>query len=357
MTTDAWRPEVVIDFERWMALRSEAEELLITAPPPPGEPLVLWSEDSTYAVVLEERGRAPNLAAVREMGFAIYNAGGAPATGEVWLNDMRLGGAVRDPGFAGQVNLDVRGGDFINTSISFSSQGALFRQLNQEASYQRSADVSVSTTAQLGNLMPAAWGVSMPVTVSHARTSMDPTFLDRTDVRADRLDGLRRTGSERTRVGVALSKRTPTANPLLSLLVDGVALRFGYNSTSTGTATTESGAQGVDGGLSYGRQLAARELDIVPGIFEDALRALLPRALERASSSAALPAHACAGARPASTSRRRTSASTASPIATTGSSRRAPMRSSRPRSPGAAGSRTMHASRSSPSSPSRRTSP
>ncbi|HLT90694.1 MAG TPA: cell surface protein SprA, partial [Woeseiaceae bacterium] len=280
VTTDAWRPEVVIDFERWMALRSEAEELLITAPPPPGEPLVLWSEDSTYAVVLEERGRAPNLAAVREIGLAVYNAGGAPATGEVWLNDMRLGGAVRDPGYAGQVNLEVRGGDFINTSLSFSSQGALFRQLNQEASYQRSADLSVSTTAQLGNLLPAAWGLSMPVSVSHARTSMDPTFLDRTDVRADRLHGLRRTGSERTRVGVALSKRTPTANPLLSLLVDGVALRFGYNTTSTGTATTESGAQGVDGGLSYGRQLAARELDIMPGIFEDALRALLPRAIE-----------------------------------------------------------------------------
>src|SRR5690606_25862435 len=104
VTADAWRPEIVIDFDRWIALRSEAEQLLITAPPPPGEPLVLWSPDSAYAVVLEERGRAPNLAAVREISFAIYNAGGAPASGEVWLNDMRLGGAMRDPGYAGQVN-------------------------------------------------------------------------------------------------------------------------------------------------------------------------------------------------------------------------------------------------------------
>jgi len=280
VTTEAWRPEVVIDFERWMALRSEAEELLATAPPPQGEPLILWSPDSAYAVVLEERGRAPNLAAVREIAFAVYNAGDAPATGEVWLNDMRLGGAVRDPGYAGQVNLELRGGDFINTNLSFASQGALFRQLNQEASYMRSADVSVSTSAQLGNLLPSAWGVNMPVSVSHARTTTDPTFLDRTDVRADRLDGLRRTGSERTRVGVALSKRTPTANPLLSLLVDGVALRFGYNTSSTGTATTESNARGVDGGLSYGRQLAAHELDITPGFFGDVLRALLPRAIE-----------------------------------------------------------------------------
>jgi len=280
VTADAWRPEIVIDFDRWIALRSEAEQLLITAPPPPGEPLVLWSPDSAYAVVLEERGRAPNLAAVREISFAIYNAGGAPASGEVWLNDMRLGGAMRDPGYAGQVNLELRGGDFINTNLSFASQGALFRQLNQEASYVRSADLNVSTSVQLGNLMPAAWGVSMPVSVSHARTSTDPTFLDRTDVRADRLQGLRRAGSERTRVGVALSKRTPTANPLLSVLVDGVSLRFGYNTTSTGTATTESDARGVDGGLSYGRQLAARELDITPGFFEDALRALVPRAIE-----------------------------------------------------------------------------
>lgn len=280
VTTDAWRPEVVIDFERWMALRSEAEELLITAPPPQGESLVLWSEDSTYAVVLEERGRAPNLAAVREIGFAIYNAGGAPATGEVWLNDMRLGGAVRDPGYAGQLNLELRGGDFINTNLSFSSQGALFRQLNQEARYQRSADMSLNTRAELGNFLPSAWGVSLPVSVSHTRTAMAPTFLDRTDVRADRLDGLRPTGSENTRVGVALSKRTPTANPLLSLLVDGAALRFGYTTSNTGTATSESGARGVDGSLSYGRQLAAREFDITPGFIEGMMRAILPRAIE-----------------------------------------------------------------------------
>ena len=281
VSTDDWRPEIVIDFERWIALRSQAEQQLITAPPPAGEPLVLWSEDSTYAVVLEERGRAPNLAAVREIVFAVYNGGTLPATGEVWVNELRLSGAVRDPGYAGQLNLDVRAGDFLNTNVAFASQGALYRQLNQDASYQRSADLSVNSTAQLGNLLPSAWGMNLPVSFSHARTMTDPTFLDRTDVRTDQLVGLRPTGSTRTRVGVALSKRTPTANPFLSLLVDGVSLRFGYNTANSGTVTSESDSRSVDGGLTYSRQLSAREFDVVPGVIEGVLRALLPRKVEQ----------------------------------------------------------------------------
>ena len=33
----------------------------------------VWSADSTYALVYENRARAPNLAAIRELSFAVYN--------------------------------------------------------------------------------------------------------------------------------------------------------------------------------------------------------------------------------------------------------------------------------------------
>src|SRR5690606_30487400 len=125
-----WLPELVIDFERWFELRALAEQELIINPRADGEPLVVWSADSAYAVVLEDRGRAPNLSAVREISFAVYNASPTPIpAGEVWINDMRLAGAVTDPGFAGHLTLDVRGGDFITASVGYSGQGAYFRQL------------------------------------------------------------------------------------------------------------------------------------------------------------------------------------------------------------------------------------
>ena len=55
-----WLPEVTIEFDEWIDLRRRAEEELIFSPRGLGDPPVtLWSADSTYAVVLKDRGRAP----------------------------------------------------------------------------------------------------------------------------------------------------------------------------------------------------------------------------------------------------------------------------------------------------------
>ena len=63
LTPADWLPEIVVDFDVWFDLRRRAEEQLSLAPPAPGDPPVeVWSADSTYAVVLADRGRAPNLA-------------------------------------------------------------------------------------------------------------------------------------------------------------------------------------------------------------------------------------------------------------------------------------------------------
>ena len=52
------------------------------------------------------------------------------ADGEVWIDDMRLDAAFKDPGMAGSLMLDVRGGDFLSANITYANQSALFQQLN-----------------------------------------------------------------------------------------------------------------------------------------------------------------------------------------------------------------------------------
>ncbi|HEY0305406.1 MAG TPA: hypothetical protein VGC44_10540, partial [Longimicrobiales bacterium] len=177
VTPTDWAPEISIDFEQWFKLKARAELELMRNPRTSNEPFVLWSDDSTYAVVLEDRARAPNLAAVRELSFAVYNGGIGSATGEIWLNDIRLRAAFKDPGMAGNIAVDLVGGDFVSASLSYANQGALFRQLNQDAGYQAAGDLSLNTTAQLGNLLPTSWGMDIPLTVSHARNRQDPLLL------------------------------------------------------------------------------------------------------------------------------------------------------------------------------------
>jgi hypothetical protein len=277
---EAWLPELVIDFEEWFTLKARAEEILLAGEHAGPGPLVLWDQDSIYGIVLEDRARAPNLAAVRELSFAIYNGAGLPATGEVWIDDLRLGGAVRDAGMAGHWEMGVVASDFAAATISYGSRGGLFRQLDGEASYQKTAELGINGTAQLGRLAPAAWALEAPLTISHTRMGHDPTFLERSDLRADRLPGVRETGAEQTRVTLSIRRATPSENPWTGWLLDGAYLHLGYHSLRADALTYRDETRGADIGVGYMHRPAPREIDALPGPAEAVLRALLPRPLE-----------------------------------------------------------------------------
>lgn len=277
-----WLPELVIDFEPWFELKALAEQALIAGEHEPGEPVVIWNAAGTHAVVMEDRARAPNLAAVRELAFAVHNEGGLPAHGEVWINDVRLGRGTREPGVAGHLDLELSAGDFATAAISWANRGANFRQDSRESDFRASNDVTVGGTFQLGRLAPARWGIEAPVTVSHARTGIEPLFLEESDVRADRLPGLRETGAERTRIAVALRRVEPSASPWLGPILDATSLRLAYQTASTRAARSLDESRAVEAGLAYDSRPAAREVELTPEPVEDILRALVPDALHRA---------------------------------------------------------------------------
>jgi len=272
-----WNPEILIDFERWFELRVEAEQRQARGLASPVD--TVWSADSTYAVVLEDRARAPNLAAVREVSIAVYNGEGEPIDGEVWIDDIRLDRAVRDPGGAANFTLDIAS-DVMTGSVSYATQGAVFRQLNSDASYVSTGDLTVSSRVHMDRMLPAGWGIDLPVDVTHSRSAQTPSFLERSDVRAQNLDGLRDTGAGRTSVGVRLSKRTPSASRILGLLVDPTTLTFGYAAAHTDAITSRNESSGVRAGIDWTRDIAPHTVDIMPGFVESALRALAPGSIE-----------------------------------------------------------------------------
>ncbi len=276
-----WLPELVVDFTRWLTLRRQAEEEIIQNPPTPGgAPVAVWSADSTYAVFLKDRARAPNLAAVRELSLGIWNPTGVPVRGTVWVNELRLGEAVRDPGYAGYVDLDLDAPNLLRASLTYSGQGPFFRQLSGDATYQNDALLAFSSNLELGRVAPEAWGISMPVVVTHTRLGQDPTFLAQSDVRADRLRRLRETGTTDTRVEVTLRKTTPMGTPILDPLLDGLSLRAGYNRNRITTTTLESEGSGVDARAEYAKEMEPRDLALVPGFARGVVRALVPGAWE-----------------------------------------------------------------------------
>jgi hypothetical protein len=278
-----WLPEVVIDFEEWFDLRRRAEEALIVSPPGPGDPPVaIWGSDSTYAVVLRDRGRAPNLAAVRELSMGVWNEGPVPFTGEVWINELRLGRAVQDPGLAGSVELELDGAGVVTTRFTLTDRGALFRQLRGNPTYQTDRTMNLASTVRLERWIPGEWGIELPLTLDVDRMDQSPRFLANSDVRVDRLETLRATRAHRTRLGVAFRKRTRSANPWVGFVVDGLDARVAYTRSEGSTVTAENTTTGLDAGLGWAREPEDRNLPLVPGVLRGPVSWLLPGFLEDA---------------------------------------------------------------------------
>ncbi len=289
VTAGDWSPEVVIDFGEWFDLRREAEEALLLTSRGAGDPPVeVWSRDSSYAVVLKDRGRAPNLAAVRELSIGVWNEGEAPVTGEVWVDEVRLGRPVRDAGLATSVQADLDGAGVLTTHLSLTDRGALFHQLRDDPTYQADRSVNLTSTLRLERWMPSDWGIELPLTFSMNRISQKPTFLTNSDVRADRLRGLRPTNARQTRIGLSFRKSSRSADPLVGLLVDGLDARFSYTSAGGSTVTTRSSSGVVDAGLGWTRNPERRDVALVPSFASQLMRWLLPGGLERSVLGARL---------------------------------------------------------------------
>ena len=284
-----WRPEVVIRFDQWLRLRWEAELELIVEPRTAGDPpLVLWSADSVYAVVMQDRGRAPNLAAVREMSIGVMNGTGAPMSGEVWVDELRLSRGIRDAGLVSALDAELKGGEFLQSRASFHSRSGYFRQLRVSPTFQNDRSLDVQATLRLDRFSPDSWGLDVPLSVTYEREDQSPIFLGRSDVRADQLKGLRRPGFERTRVDLAFRRSAPEAGGFWDAVLDGFEVRGGMERSSLRTITTESDGQSLDAILEYRANPARRDIPLFPGLTGAVLRRILPAFLKERVAGARL---------------------------------------------------------------------
>ena len=278
---EEWRPEVVIRFEEWLELRRDAEIRFVVEPRMAGDPpLVLWSADSTYAIVMQDRGRAPNLASVREMSLGVMNETGVPMSGEVWVDELRLSRGIRDAGLVSALDAEVRGGDFLHSRASYRSRGGYFRQLRATPSYHDDRTLDVQTTLQLGRFAPSTWGMEVPLSITYQREDQSPIFLGRSDVRTDQLPRVRQPGFNRTRIDLSLRRRTPEEDGFWDAVLDGFDARAGVVRSSLRTITTESDNEGVDAFIGYQAAPPHRDIPIFPGWAGTAVRGFLPSFLE-----------------------------------------------------------------------------
>lgn len=117
-----------------------------------------------------------------QIGLRNINEDGGPPggyEGEVWVNELRLTGLEERGGVAGQARLDVQLADLGNLTAagSFSTIGwGALDQKVQERAMESVKEYDFSANLQLGQLLPAAWNLSIPFYAQYAKSIITPEF-------------------------------------------------------------------------------------------------------------------------------------------------------------------------------------
>jgi hypothetical protein len=312
---DAWLPEVVVDFDKFYALRAQVqnnflqggEEIACTGV---DSVLVALSElpsgsgtnrfaacDDGYIVYTANPGiTPPNLAGVQEMAVGMVRVGdtGLGSGGsilptdslEIWVDDIRLTGVVDDPGYAGQVAFNVQAGDVGQVQLTASRRDRNFRQLAEQPSYNTASDFGIATSFRLDKFLPQRLGLILPVSVSHARSGNDPFFLARSDVQAQGIDGLRVPESQSTNYSISARRATPLRGSVFAPVVNNLNVTASYGTASSTSEYAVGSSSRMSGAVDWSLQATARTarlpgwftglLNILPGFLEnsDAVRSI-----------------------------------------------------------------------------------
>jgi hypothetical protein len=263
--TASWEPEVVVDLERWLVLRAQIEQAWLRGdsarvyPGCPDSTLVRSDSayvmcDGPYIVHVRDPGTAPpNLARVQEIAAGIWRVQSHVFVdqAEVWVDDIRLSDVVKDVGVAGAVDLSVAAADVADLALSLSRRDGQFRQLGDDPSYVTDDAASVAATVRLDRFLPGRWGLSLPVIVRHTLSASAPFYLNRTDLRADALVGLRTPRASQTSFSFDARRTRRASSGLARWVLDPVAISGAYSSGGARSELSRASASTYTLNLDY----------------------------------------------------------------------------------------------------------
>ena len=121
----------------------------------------------------------PNLGEVRVFFLGVENRLRDNACSEVWFNELRLGGLDEKGGYAALGRVDVKLADlgtlYVSGSTRSSGWGSIEQRVNERAR-DAVSQVDLATNLELGKLLPAKAGLSIPVYAGVSQTIGTPEY-------------------------------------------------------------------------------------------------------------------------------------------------------------------------------------
>jgi cell surface protein SprA len=280
---NAWEPEVRVDLQRFQALRARLENLYLSgsadsiACSGPDLELVRRSglpttgvvrryavcEDGYIVYTTDPTVTPPSLAGVQELAVGFVRVDSLPRgadaiapndTLELWVNDVRLSDVVNDLGFAGELALTFNAGEFMDVRAAVRRRDPNFRQLGEAPSFLTENGYTLGTTLHLERALPARLGLVAPLSIDYTGSDAEQLFVNRSDIRADGIRGLRNPRVGRVNYALSVRRAEPLAGRWYAPLVNGASLNAAWGSGTAQSAfqSGRSSAYRVNATLDLG---------------------------------------------------------------------------------------------------------
>ena len=259
-----WDPEMVVDLQTWVQLRTELEVRFLQGIPADSALRVSCGGDTVsvayvncsggYLVYLTDPGvRPPNLAAVQEFSTGIYRVATNTSfsDAELWVDDIRMTSPVNKTGSAVALDARLAGSDVLDASVTLVDQNGYFQQIGQTPTYRTTQQFQVGGTVRLDRFLPARLGISMPFTVAYGSTSINPILFTGSDVAASAVTGLRKPSGSTQTYNIAVRRSVRSASWAMRAFVDPLTLSGTLSSGATQTEYSSLNANAYNYQISY----------------------------------------------------------------------------------------------------------
>ena len=203
--------EIEILFEELTAIKQERTDTKIVK-----RIAVSNKEGHFYAVKGD-----PTLTQINYFSFGIKNPKNIgieneTASGELWVNELRVLGADDTPGWAYSSSSQIKFADLLSVSVNASQTDPYFHKLNQRFG-SRVDNTKWSGSANLNLLKLLPWnltGSNLNVNYSHTESVSKPLYLSGTDINVDKAVELKISELTSSEVGVSLEEATAIAEEI-----------------------------------------------------------------------------------------------------------------------------------------------
>jgi hypothetical protein len=239
---NGWHPDnnVLIDFSEITGIKAR-----LIADRDKGLTDSLSRSDPTgkYMVKIKRTGQDPTLTRIQYFAMGVVNLDGKKvASGEVWVDELRLSDVKDDKGMAARVSVSGNMSDLITYSFNYSTQDAFYRGVssatkggaaNNLGSGQTKTNYSASGSIKLEKFLPRALEIKLPFSFSWSQSVQEPLLRSGTDITVpEDLKKLETNVSVSKSFRISESFNKKTKNPIFTLLLNRLKTSFNYNTSS-----------------------------------------------------------------------------------------------------------------------------